>query len=110
MYIKDGKLHFDYNFLDGVHHHLTSPALPKGKTELKLNFIKTREFGGTGEIFVNGTRVGSAEMPRMHIVTYSLAETFDVGSDTGTQVDPGYAGSPFPFEGELYRVTITMMD
>ena len=46
----------------------------------------------------------------MHISTYSLAETFDVGFDYGTQVDPAYAGSPFPFSGELDRVTITLTD
>ena len=70
MYIKGGKLHFDYNFLDGVHYHLTSKALPAGKTELKFNFIKTKEFGGTGELYVNGTKVDSTEMPKMHISTY----------------------------------------
>ena len=32
-------LHFDYNFLDGIHYHLTSPLLPKGKTDMKFNFI-----------------------------------------------------------------------
>ena len=47
-------------------------------------------------------------MPKMHISTYSLAETFDVGRDTGTQVDPGYEGSPFAFTGYLDRVTITL--
>ena len=52
MYVKDGKLHFDYNFLDGVHYHLTSKALPKGKTDLKFVFTKTKEFGGTGELYV----------------------------------------------------------
>lgn len=46
----------------------------------------------------------------MYISTYSLAETFDVGIDNGTQVDPDYAGSPFPFTGELDRVTITLTD
>jgi arylsulfatase len=49
-------------------------------------------------------------MPKMHISTYSLAETFDVGIDNGTQVDPDYAGSPFPFTGDLDRVTITLTD
>jgi arylsulfatase len=44
----------------------------------------------------------------LHRNPYSLAETFDVGQDTGTQVDPAYAGSPFPFTGALDRVTITM--
>jgi arylsulfatase A-like enzyme len=110
MYIKDGKLHFDYNFLDGVHYHLTSQTLPKGKTELKFNFILTKPFGGTGELYVNGEKVDGIEMPQMHISTYSLAETFDVGIDYGTQVDPAYEGSPFPFKGELDRVKITLTD
>jgi hypothetical protein len=110
MYIKDGKLHFDYNFLDGVHYHLTSKALPKGKTDLKFNFKLTKPFGGTGELFVNGTKVDETEMPKMHISTYSLAETFDIGIDYGTQVDPNYQGSPFPFTGELDRVKITLTD
>ncbi|MHC5210272.1 MAG: sulfatase-like hydrolase/transferase [Planctomycetota bacterium] len=110
MYIKDGQLHFDYNFLDGVHYHLTSEALPKGETHLKFNFIKTKEFGGTGELYVDGIKVDSVHMPMMHIATYSLAETFDVGMDLGTQVDPAYAGSTFEFSGELDRVVVTLTD
>ncbi len=111
MYIKDGKLHYDYNYLDGVHYHLTSPKLPKGETELKFNFVKTKEFGGRGELYVNGEKVDETEMPAMHISTYSLAETFDIGIDYGTQVDKAYEGSPFPFEGNtLDRVTITLRD
>ena len=69
-----------------------------------------KEFGGTGELYVNGAKVDTADMPRMHISTYSLAETFDVGRDTGTQVDKDYEGSPFPFTGELDRVHITLTD
>jgi arylsulfatase len=110
LYIKDGKLHFDYNFLDGVHYHLTSEALPKGKTNLKFDFDLTKPFGGTGDLYVNGEKVDTTEMPRMHISTYSLAETFDIGIDYGTQVDPNYEGSPFPFTGELDRVVITLTD
>ena len=110
MYLKDDRLHYDYNFLDGVHYHLTSPPLPRGETELKFNFIKTVEFGGTGELYVNGTKVDEIDMPKMHISTYSLAETFDIGRDTGTQVDPAYEGGPFIFTGELDRVIITLTD
>ncbi len=110
MYIKDHKLHYDYNYLDGVHYHLVSKRLPTGETELKFKFIKTGEFAGTGELFVNGEKVGSVDMPKMHISTYSLAETFDVGLDTGTQVDRAYEGSPFRFTGVLDRVTITLAD
>ena len=110
MYVMAGRLVFDYNFLDGVHYKLTSPLLPEGPTELRFNFIKTGEFAGDGELYVNGEKVDEVHMPEMHRSTYSLAETFDVGMDTGTQVDPAYEGSPFPFTGALDRVVITLTD
>jgi arylsulfatase len=99
---------FDYNYLDGVHYKLTSPPLPTGPTELKFNFIKTGEYAGTGELYVNSKKVDEVDMPAMHISTYSLAETFDIGCDTGTQVDPVYDGGPFPFTGQLDKVTIRL--
>ncbi len=118
MYIKDGKLHFDYNFLDGVHYHLTSPELPKGSTDLKFNFILDRSkidgtlnpWSGTGELYVNGEKVDEEYFEMMHISTYSLAETFDVGMDSGTQVDKDYEGSPFAFTGKLDKVVVTLTD
>jgi len=109
MFIKGDRLFYDYNYLDGVHYTLMSEALPEGPTELKFNFIKTVNFGGIGELYVNGKKVGEVDMPKMHISTYSLAETFDVGRDTGTQVTKLYNG-PFPFKGDLNRVVITLTD
>lgn len=119
MYIKDGKLHYNYNFLDGLHYQLSSPPLPKGKTSLKFTFTLDKSklkpgvfmpWPGTGRLFVNGTEVDQTYMAKTHISTYSLAETFDIGMDTGTQVDPRYEGSTFEFEGELDRVIITLTD
>ncbi len=109
MFIKDNRLHYDYNFLDGVHYVLRSSPLPKGKTDLKFSFIKTRPFGGVGELYVNGKKVDEISMPQMHIATYSLAETFDIGRDTGTQVSDLYEGI-FKFNGELDRVIITISE
>jgi len=109
MFIRNGKLHYDYNFLDGVHYNLVSPALPTGKTELKFVFTKTKNFAGNGELYVNGEKVDEVHMPQMHIATYSLAETFDVGLDTGTQVSKLYT-DPFPFNGKLDRVIIRLTD
>ena len=109
MFIKDRRLYYDYNYLDGVYYTMKSPKLPKGKTELKFNFIKTGNFAGTGELYVNGEKVAETEMPKMHISTYSLAETFDVGRDTGTQVSKLYR-DPFAYTGKLDRVAITLTD
>jgi arylsulfatase len=118
MYIKGGKLHFDYNFLDGVHYHLTSQELPQGSTDLKFNFILDRSkidgtlkpWSGTGELYVNGEKVDEEYFEMMHISTYSLAETFDIGMDSGTQVDKDYEGSPFEFKGVLDKVVVTLTD
>ncbi|KKL05935.1 hypothetical protein LCGC14_2601050, partial [marine sediment metagenome] len=109
MFIKGGRLYYDYNYLDGVYYTLASPKLPQGPTELKFNFIKTKEFGGTGELYVNGKKVDTVDMPNMHISTYSLAETFDVGRDTGTQVSKLYS-DPFKFKGALDKVIIKLND
>ena len=109
MFIKEGRLYYDYNFLDGVFYTLVSSPLQEGKNDLKFNFIKTKEFGGTGELYVNGKQVDKKDMPRMHISTYSLAETFDIGRDTGTQVSRIYH-DPFPFNGKLDKVVINLTD
>jgi arylsulfatase len=109
MFIKDNRLYYDYNFLDGVHYVLRSSVLPRGETDLRFNFIKTQPFGGTGELYINGEKVDEVEMPEMHISTYSLAETFDVGRDTGTQVSDQYTGI-YKFNGRLDRVIFTVSD
>ena len=109
MFVTDGRLWYDYNYLDGVYYTLKSPPLPKGATELKFDFRKTGEFAGTGKLYVNGKKVDEVKMPKMHISTYSLAETFDVGRDTGTQVSKLYDG-PFPFTGGLDKVVIVLTD
>jgi len=109
MFIQGNRLFFDYNFLDGVYYTMSSRSLPEGPTDLKYNFIKTGEFAGTGELYVNGEKVDEIEMPQMHIATYSLAETFDIGRDTGTQVSKLYK-DPFIFNGDLDKVVITLTD
>jgi arylsulfatase len=109
MFIKDNHLYYDYNFLDGVHYILKSPALPKGRTDLKFSFTRTKPFGGEGELYVNGDKVDQVDMPQMHIATYSLAETFDVGRDTGTQVSGLYTGI-FEFNKKIDRVIFLVSD
>ena len=109
MFIQDQRLYYDYNYLDGVHYVMNSSPLPRGSTDLRFSFIKTGAFAGLGELYVNGELVDEVEMPDMHISAYSLAETFDVGRDTGTQVSDSYTGV-FEFNGALDRVVINLSD
>ena len=67
--------------------------------------------GGTGELFVNGKKVGEVEMPEMHISTFSLSETFDVGIDAGTPVSNKYrVTNHYPFTGDLDKVVVKLTD
>lgn len=109
LFVKGQRVYFDYNYLDGVFYTLKSPKLKKGINEVKYVFTKTVDFAGVGELFINGEKVAEAEMPQMHISTYSLAETFDIGRDTGTQVSKLYKGL-FPYTGVLDKVVITLTD
>ncbi len=109
MFIKGDRLMYDYNYLDGLHYNLISHELPEGPTELKFKFTKTGFLAGTGELYINGKKADEVNMPKMHFSTYSLAETFDVGRDTGTQVTKFYNG-PFIFDGKLEKVVILLTD
>jgi arylsulfatase len=67
--------------------------------------------GGKGELYVNGTKVDEVEMPEMHISTFSLSETFDVGIDAGTPVSSNYrVTNHYPFTGELDKVVVKLID
>jgi arylsulfatase len=47
----------------------------------------------------------------MHISTFSLSETFDVGIDAGTPVSDKYRiENHYPFQGELDKVIVKLTE
>ena len=112
LYVKDGKLHYDYNAYNMATYALTSPALPKGKVDVKFVFKKTGMGQGVAELHVDGTKVAETKMPKMHLSTFSLSETFDVGVDYGSAVSKNYQSKDphFPYTGKLDKVTITLTE
>lgn len=116
LYIKDNKAFYDYNYYHGLHYVLESPELGEGEVDIKFSFIEdggtTKGIpGGKGELYINGKKVDEVTMPEMHISTFSLSETFDVGIDAGTAVTTEYpVDTHFPFTGELDKVTFRLTD
>ena len=54
-------------------------------------------------------RTAQTELPEMHISTFSLSETFDVGMDAGTPVSNRYrVTNHYPFTGKLDKVVVTL--
>ena len=114
LFIKDNKLYYDYNYYHGLYYTLESPPLPNGNVDIKFNFIETGGVteglpGGKGELYVNGQKVDEVDMPDMHISTFSLSETFDIGVDNGTPVSNKYViTNHFPYSGELNKVVVKL--
>ena len=109
LYIKDHKLHYDYNYFNMERYSIVSPTLPTGTVNVKFNFIKTGFLRGTGELYVNGKKVASGEIPKTAPSAFSLSETFDVGVDNGTPVSNAYKmKNHFPYTAELDKVVITL--
>ena len=60
---------------------------------------------------LTGKKAGEVDMPEMHISTFSLSETFDVGIDAGTPVSNKYrVTNHYPFTGELDKVVVTLTE
>ena len=114
LFIKDNKAYYDYNYYNGLYYTLESPRLGKGEVHIKFNFTETGGAtegipGGKGELYINGKKVDEVDMPEMHISTFSLSETFDVGIDAGTPVSNKYSvTNHYPFTGRLDKVIVRL--
>ena len=108
MFIKDNRLYYNYNFLDGVHYVMKSKPLPKGQVDMKVKFVHAGNFAGHAELFVNGKKVDTVDMPKTHISTFSLSEPFDIGIDNGTPVAPPLYQDEFAFTGKLDKVVFKL--
>lgn len=95
LYLKDGRVVFCYNLAAAQFTYIRSAAaLGPGRHTIGFAFEKTGTepagAGGVGRLYVDGTQVGEAEIPRTAAYGYSLDETFDVGCDRGAPVTDEY--------------------
>jgi arylsulfatase len=64
--------------------------------------------GGTGTLKVDGNVADSHPMPRSLPITLMWDETFNVGLDAGTPVDPEDYQVPFRFTGKITKLTVKL--
>jgi hypothetical protein len=116
MFIKDNKVYYDYNYYNGDYYTLVSPKLGKGEVNIKFDFVEKGSPrrgipGGVGSLYVNGSKVDETNMEEMHVSTFSLSETFDVGIDAGTPVSNKYrVKNHYPYTGELDKVVVKLTE
>ena len=113
LYVRDGKPTFVYNYLALDRFTIAGQQpLPKGKVQLKLDFVYQGAAGERGKgaavtMLVNGTKVAGGDMPRTIPLQISLGEGMDIGMDGGSAVDFTYK-LPFTFTGKIDKVTIDL--
>jgi len=120
FYVVKNKPVFCWNLLDLKRVKWEGPELTSGTHTLEFDFdydglgFATLAFndmsgigkGGTGVLKVDGKAVATQTMDKTVPIILQWDETFDIGADTGTPVDDGDYQCPFPFTGEIQKLTI----
>ncbi|WP_205195146.1 arylsulfatase [Chitinophaga sp. Cy-1792] len=110
LYVKGGKLIYDYNYFSNTHYIVTSTQiLPPGPCIVKMEF--NYEGGGVGKggtvtLYLNNKKIGQGRVDKTVFGRFSADETFDVGEDLGSPV--GDYSAPFTFRGSIGKVDIDL--
>ncbi len=113
IYMKDGKMHYIYNWLGDIKQQVVSnKSVPTGASTLSAIFTKEGEnpphvANGTLAIYINDEKVGESKI-RTQPGKFSIAgEGLNVGRDGGEPVTGDYPGEyPWPFSGTVKRVVV----
>ncbi|MGA8172334.1 MAG: arylsulfatase [Methylocystis sp.] len=114
LYVKDGKVVYDYNFFGKAHYRVVSDIpLPTGDVEIVLEYTQkpfkplVESTGGPAKLFINGKPAGEGEIANVTPGRFSATETLDIGMDLGSTVSPDYHDkAPFAFTGTIKEVTV----
>ncbi len=106
LFIKNGRLTYVYNYI-GIERTvlISTEAVPKGESELRMKFTTTGDYEGDAELFINDKSVGKTHIAKTVPITFSIEETFDVGEDTGSPIIEDVYAVPFRSEA-LQKLTV----
>lgn len=122
LFVKDGRVHYEYNYLGLEHTSMASEPLGAGDHHLlvevslgdafeitpALTFLGIRARGGVVTMQLDGGEVHRIELPRMIPFNYSLTgEGLCCGWDSETGVSKAYQ-APFRFTGTIERVVLAL--
>ncbi|MCC6429241.1 MAG: arylsulfatase [Phycisphaerales bacterium] len=110
VYMKDGKVHHEYNFFALERTNIAAPtALAPGKHTIVYEFIPDSAHpgtGGTSTLTIDGVKVADAHIPKTQPFAFSGDEGADVGLDSETNVSPDYKQGNNAFTGKIVKVTV----
>ena len=112
LYMKQGKLHYEYNFFGVERTNIASTAsLPAGKHVIKFQYEIDQPKPGTGGkciLLVDDKKVAEGHIPKTQPFAFSGDEGDDVGLDGETAVSNDYKQGDNKFTGKIGKVTINL--
>ncbi len=112
LYMKDGKVHHEYNFFALERTNIAGDtALAPGKHTIVYEFIPDEAKPGTGGksiLSVDGKKVAEGQIPKTQPFAFSADEGADVGVDGETNVSPDYKQGDNAFTGKINQVTVSV--
>jgi arylsulfatase len=107
LYLKDGHLIHDYNFVNRHYVARSAQPVPAGRHTLSWVVRKTGEYTAEGELRIDDEPCGSAVLPQ----TYRAQASF-IGMEIGRAPKPAVSDfeAPFPFTGVLHRIEVELGD
>ncbi|MEQ1893590.1 MAG: arylsulfatase [Planctomycetota bacterium] len=110
LYMKDGKVHHEYNFFAIERTNVATPAaLGAGKHTIVYEFVPDAAKPGTGGksiLSIDGQKVAEVQIPKTQPFAFSADEGADVGLDGETNVSPDYKQGDNAFTGKIVKVTV----
>jgi len=110
LYMKDGRLHHEYNFFGLERTNIASTtALEPGKHTIVYEFIPDAAKPGTGGrsiLSVGGKKLAEGKIPKTQPFAFSADEGADVGLDGETNVSNDYKQGNNTFTGKINKVTV----
>jgi arylsulfatase len=114
LYIKDGKLIYEYNFFGKERYSVESETeLPEGEVEVTMDYEQkpgkedNPSVGGSVTLSVNGKKVAEGELKNVVPSRFSATETLDIGADLGSTVSETYE-APNEFSGKIDTVNFKL--
>jgi arylsulfatase len=112
LYMKQGKLHYEYNFFGVERTNIASTAsLPAGRHVIKFQYEIDQPKPGTGGkcmLLIDDKKVAEGHIPKTQPFAFSGDEGADVGMDGETAVSNDYKQGDNKFAGKIVKVTIDL--
>lgn len=106
LWVADGRLCFEYNYLGRPTGLRASEPVPRGDVELGVRYTKTAEHAGTAILWQRAGDGPEQELATVDLETMPYRQSLygmDIGRDLGPTVSAAYAG-PNEYQGLLRHV------